>query len=156
MALTRVWDLKRGLKEWEKCLNLLFGSPNNPVITLRALRVSDLGQFNCCLAFVCTNWDWRADEIIHQSSNGLRSLTSGVMLVQIVVSSLYFTVQYVHITQLHCNFQTQECAACCHLIPTSLTYLQVFWKVTFSKRLTRVIIKCTSLAAPFHFVQVGG
>lgn len=95
MALARVRDLKGGLKEQEQCVNLPLGSPNNPVIRLRALRVEDLVWSDCCFAFVCSMWDREADDIIHQStlpSNGLRSLTSGVMLVQRDVCVFDYTV----------------------------------------------------------------
>lgn len=77
MALARV---EGGLKEQEQCLDLPLGSPNNPVIRLRALRVQELSQTSLLFAFVCSFWDAGADEIIHQSTlpfNGLRSLTSG-------------------------------------------------------------------------------
>lgn len=64
MALARVRDLKGGLKEQEQYVNLPLGSPNNPVIRLRALRVEDLVWSDCCFAFVCSGIErWMTSSI---------------------------------------------------------------------------------------------
>lgn len=55
MALARVEDLEGGLKEPEQCLDPPLGSPNNPVIRLRALRVEGLvspSVVSICLFFL--------------------------------------------------------------------------------------------------------
>lgn len=49
MVLASAEDLGGGLKEPQRCLDLPLGSPNNPVIRLRALRVEVLGWSDCCL-----------------------------------------------------------------------------------------------------------
>lgn len=60
MASASVEDLEGGLKEQEQCLDLPLGSPNNPVIRLKALRVEDLSRSYCCLRlFVLSGMEGR-------------------------------------------------------------------------------------------------
>lgn len=121
----------------------------------------DLVWSDCCFAFVCSIWDREVDDIIHQStlpSNGLRSLTSGVMLVQRDVCVFDYTVwaHWIAIV-ITPTAGTPECAqvSCIHLTPplNICRYAEKF----ILKRCWQdeVIIKCNLLATPLCLFCAG-